>query len=819
MATTVGIVEYDVRLNLSQLKKDTSQAEKIVNDSYKKISQSSKKASGGSGASSQADQISKDVQAQVNATKKAAQESYNTISKYTPQIQRQFLTVERANNQVANASARAQTAISRYGQGSIQATSATNSLNVAVKNQAIQQQKLTSQLNGTYQSTNYFKQGMLDSATAIAGVAAGILSLTLVTQTLKNSVREANEFQSSVAGLSRLSERFGYDAVEATNAAQSLAKDGLVTVSTAANGLQKLLTAGVGLPEAIELMKGYKDQAAFGKSSTIDFDTAVGNLAESFYTENSMIGNLSGQTENWNRIIEYGASVLGKSVEQLNEKERVQAKLIGQQRLNNIVEGDAAVLAETNAGKQARLEATLKQLQVTIGQVTQQITGGLIGALGGLDSNGQRAAISIGAGVTAFVGVLTVVPLVVRGIKAITTAISAMGVATAIASGGLTVLLGGLAAIAATTAVDSIIGGLDDAEGLADQFSQNVQEAGGGLNTAAANADKLNKKLAQINEQMQEVRENYRYSLAQLVADKNKNIAQLRETLNEEKKAYDRAFEERLASFNKSQFEEEKTHAEKTKALQNQINFLSKYNTAANRQQVEELKFALAQENAQHQKATELRQNEFDKQTKSAFEEYEKRRAENQKKLNEELALLNKHRNEVLSVRNVMLLDEIQTLKKQRDAQLTSLKEQAADIRTQLGGAMKDVYTQTKNLWGEKIEIDVVDKDGKKVKGTAQVYLGAKYADGGFTGVGGKYEPAGIVHKGEYVLPKEAVNQSTGMPDWSKIGGGQNINVSVNLSGVMASGKSDMRIIANQIAKLINESVVAKTGKTAIEGV
>jgi TP901 family phage tail tape measure protein len=40
-----------------------------------------------------------------------------------------------------------------------------------------------------------------------------------------------------------------------------------------------------------------------------------------------------------------------------------------------------------------------------------------------------------------------------------------------------------------------------------------------------------------------------------------------------------------------------------------------------------------------------------------------------------------------------------------------------------------------------------------------------KYAEGGFTGRGGKFDPAGIVHKGEYVIPKQYVNQSTGMPD------------------------------------------------------
>lgn len=38
------------------------------------------------------------------------------------------------------------------------------------------------------------------------------------------------------------------------------------------------------------------------------------------------------------------------------------------------------------------------------------------------------------------------------------------------------------------------------------------------------------------------------------------------------------------------------------------------------------------------------------------------------------------------------------------------------------------------------------------------------YASGGFTGRGGKYEPKGIVHGGEYVFRKDQVDQSTGMP-------------------------------------------------------
>jgi TP901 family phage tail tape measure protein len=41
------------------------------------------------------------------------------------------------------------------------------------------------------------------------------------------------------------------------------------------------------------------------------------------------------------------------------------------------------------------------------------------------------------------------------------------------------------------------------------------------------------------------------------------------------------------------------------------------------------------------------------------------------------------------------------------------------------------------------------------------------FAGGGFTGRGGKYEPAGVVHRGEYVVPKQHVDQRTGLPDAS----------------------------------------------------
>jgi len=44
------------------------------------------------------------------------------------------------------------------------------------------------------------------------------------------------------------------------------------------------------------------------------------------------------------------------------------------------------------------------------------------------------------------------------------------------------------------------------------------------------------------------------------------------------------------------------------------------------------------------------------------------------------------------------------------------------------------------------------------------------FAGGGYTGRGGKYDPAGVVHKGEFVVPKSMVNQSTGLPYANALG-------------------------------------------------
>jgi hypothetical protein len=67
----------------------------------------------------------------------------------------------------------------------------------------------------------------------------------------------------------------------------------------------------------------------------------------------------------------------------------------------------------------------------------------------------------------------------------------------------------------------------------------------------------------------------------------------------------------------------------------------------------------------------------------------------------------------------------------------------------------------------------------------ANMAANGSFATGGYTGPGGTNEVAGVVHKGEYVIPKAQVNQSTGQPKAGATGGGNTFIIqNLHLPGV-----------------------------------
>lgn len=88
---------------------------------------------------------------------------------------------------------------------------------------------------------------------------------------------------------------------------------------------------------------------------------------------------------------------------------------------------------------------------------------------------------------------------------------------------------------------------------------------------------------------------------------------------------------------------------------------------------------------------------------------------------------------------------------------------------------------------------------------------------GGFTGYGGKYEPAGIVHKGEYVMTKETTSRlgrgfldqlNYGNPSGFALGGG---------IGVPSSGKSSINVKIINNGQPVNAKVESQETENGVE--
>jgi len=124
------------------------------------------------------------------------------------------------------------------------------------------------------------------------------------------------------------------------------------------------------------------------------------------------------------------------------------------------------------------------------------------------------------------------------------------------------------------------------------------------------------------------------------------------------------------------------------------------------------------------------------------------------------------------------------------------------DIRSSRNEA--SALDQFFNKWGSGDLISVVRDLFKKSSSSG-------WATGGFTGRGGVNDIAGVVHKGEYVLPQSMVDQSSGTP---KSMGGSNINITIQ-AGAYLGNRQDARKLAELITQAMKDNA-KMNGTTAM---
>lgn len=210
--------------------------------------------------------------------------------------------------------------------------------------------------------------------TAVAGMAAGIAAfaaykaMQALTQQFKESVSAAAQMQTALVGLQSITKAFGADTDKATEAAKSLASDGLMSIADASSGLQNLIATNFTLEESINLMRGLKDSSALARQGTLSIGEAVVGATQGLKNQNSIMVDNSGVTKNLSTIL----TEAGKSQNDLNKvtsDASVRAALYNGilNETKNFSDG-AATSAQTYTGKTSALKTAMFNLHATIGK-------------------------------------------------------------------------------------------------------------------------------------------------------------------------------------------------------------------------------------------------------------------------------------------------------------------------------------------------------------------------------------------------------------------------------------------------------------------
>lgn len=216
-------------------------------------------------------------------------------------------------------------------------------------------------------------------AVQIAGAAA---VLGTVISVAKSSVEAANEYQNSLKGLASVARYAGEDIGSTLATAAKLSEDGILSTTESVTALKNLLAKGFSTDEAVTMIGRFKDAAAFGRQSSLEFGQAVVSATEGIKNENSMLVDNAGVTKNVAKMVEDYAKSLGKTVNSLSEAEKRQAIYNGLLQETEAQAGNAALAADGLTGKQAVLSKSVNDLAITLGTELMPAAVAIVEALG-----------------------------------------------------------------------------------------------------------------------------------------------------------------------------------------------------------------------------------------------------------------------------------------------------------------------------------------------------------------------------------------------------------------------------------------------------
>lgn len=554
------------------------------------------------------------------------------------------------------------------------------------------------------EASNRAKEGSASFAKMAGAFTVGQLAATGITRgiallraEINNSIEASNRYTSAMMGLSSVAAAFNENQKEARDAALSLAQDGLMTVTESANGLKNLLASGFSLPEAIQLMNGFKDSASFNRQAALGFGEAIVGATEGIKNQNSILVDNAGITKNLSVILkEQGLSVedLGKASYDAGVRQKL---LNGLLQETAVFSGDAARYAKTLAGAQSSLAQQVNLLRVSFGQGLSPAMRVIIGSMSDLaNAIGKWAAPRMNEFAKTAVYLATV--FVQSGSVIIRTA---QGIAS---------IFGGMASAANSLLKGDIRGAFDDVKrgvqgvgtawnGLMDDATNNTRRmndairdinkngigsmsdvARGAVDRTVNALDEGARKVAEaIAKEMREFQDaidhqnrEFDQSLKDLVISHRDKTKQIQKDIAEENTDFDERMRERVEDHATAMKEIERRHAEKVSSIKKQME--------EERQKVEDEIDEINRKNKepleQFRKASEERLSSLQGQLD---EEEAKGRASNTDKISKLQAMIAKEKESLdkqLQTKLNVIEEEKQKVQEESNSRIQTLQEQ-----------------------------------------------------------------------------------------------------------------------------------------------
>lgn len=535
-----------------------------------------------------------------------------------------------------------------------------------------------------------------------ASYLVGNAAYTILTQTLQkglqfltSSVDAANKYQSAVMGLASVSSAFGTNSDQATQAAKSLASDGLMSVTDAATGLKNLLATGFSLPQATDIMNRFKDSAAFGRQSTLGFGEAIDGATEGLKNGNSQLTDNAGMTKNLSVILQEQGKSQSDVMNITTDATVRQALYNGIMQETVAQQGDAAKAADTFAAKQSQAGVQLDYLKQAIGGVEEAIGGPLLQSFTSFLATNQKAIVDFGAASLVAAGFGLALYGIVAAIKAFS-----LASILAVASNPLLLALTALSVVAgigAYNAIDKLQAKVkenNDAMTKADDTNKKVTTSTGQVSQAQQD---LAQKLSDINDQIAKNNRDFMESLAETIKAAESKATDLKKQLDQEDSDYAKSQANKLAQFNKTQEDTTESHQKTVDKIQKQIDNETALGKWADQAKLADLRQQIADENAQYDEQMADKQATYNSDVADAKDSHTQKTNDLQTQLNQENTLLKKHAADVASIQNVTLLDEIDKIKRSHQEQLTAFDEQKTAAIKSSGDTIQGIIDTAKS--------------------------------------------------------------------------------------------------------------------------